>query len=91
MVVDTCPGSSAALAIRMRRKSGGPWLEEGPRELEIIPNDEPNEFNASLVPRSMSVCGMRLAAATVALRVPDFFLTTTRDIRRCILDSRFLF
>lgn len=84
-MVETWPGSSAPLAIRIRRKSAGPWLDEGPSELGNIPKDEPREPRRfALVPRSVSAGGTRAADVdAVALRSPvDFFLITTREIRR---------
>ena len=84
MVVDTCPGSSAALAMRIRRNSGGPWLDDGPSELGNM-NDDPSEPRSpALVPSNVSaVGGARAPVFAVALSRPvDFFLTTTRDIRR---------
>lgn len=46
----------------------------------------------ALVPRSVSGADTRFPVVVVALSKPvDFFLTTTRDMRRWILDSRILF
>ena len=96
MVVETWPGSSAAFAMRIRRNKGGPWLDEGPSELGNMPTEEPKEPRPrrfALVPSSVSPGGMRFPVVVVVLlRSPvDFFLTTTRDIRRWIFDSRILF
>ncbi len=63
-----------------------------PRELGNIPADDLREPSIALVPRSVSAGGMRAGALDGALRSPvDFFLPTTRDMRRWILDSKILF
>ena len=91
IVVETCPGSLAALAIRIRRNKGGPWLDEGPSELGNMPREEPSDPRPALVPANVS-SGARLVVTFGALRRPvDFFLPTTRDILRCIFDSKTLF
>ena len=57
-----------------------------------MPTDVARDPRPALEPSSMSEGGRRLDTAVVALSRPvDFFLTTTRDIRRWIFASRILF
>ena len=60
MVVETCP-ASAVSAILIRRNCGGPWLEDGPRELGKKPSELPNmePIPALVAIPLISVGGMR--------------------------------
>lgn len=80
-------------AIRMRRNCCWPWLEDGPSELGNMPIEDTNELIPALVPRKLSAGGARVAGVGIALSRPVdfFFLTTMRDRRRWILDSKTLF
>ena len=87
MVVEMCT-ASAVSATRMRRNIWGPWLDEGPRDMErgAEPSMEPRLL---LMARDTVVGTVRVLAAGVGRS--GFLAIVVRDGRRWILPSRIWF